>query len=156
MLRSALITVGLLFLAAGLQATWPGGLSPLGVRPDLVLLFSLAAGLQLGALPGMLIGFAAGTILGALGAHDLTTHVITCTTAGFVGGVMSERLHVDRFVVPAIAAGAFSLAAWPAQAWLAGQSLPTAAVLTSQAAYNTVLSPLFLQIARAARPDRPQ
>jgi len=154
MLRRVLIAVALLFLAAGLQATWPGALSPLGVRPDLLLLFSLAAGLQLGTWPGMFVGFAAGVILGALGAHNLTTHVVTCTTAGFVGGLMSERLHVDRFVVPAIAAGAFSLAAWPAQALLTGQSLPAAAVLTSQAAYNSLLSPLFFQIARVARPDR--
>jgi cell shape-determining protein MreD len=118
------------------------------------LLFSLAAGLQLGTWPGMFVGFAAGVILGALGAHDLTMHVVTCTTAGFVGGLMSERLHVDRFAVPAIAAGAFSLAAWPAQALLTGQSLPTAAVLTGQAAYNSLLSPLFFQIARVARSDR--
>jgi rod shape-determining protein MreD len=154
LVRSGLIVVALLIAAAGLQATWPRVLSPAGVRPDLLTVISLAVGLQCGPWAGIIVGFAAGLIGGSVGASALGAQVAARAVAGYLGGLVGERLHVDRVLVPAVAAGVFTLAAWALHAALAGAGLAPGGAIGLQAAYNGVLGPLLCAIARPVRLDR--
>jgi len=154
LVRSGLIAAALLIAAAGLQATWPRVLSPAGVRPDLLTLISLAVGLYSGPWAGIIVGFAAGLIGGSVGSSALGAQVAVRASAGYLGGLVGERLHVDRVVVPALAAGLFSAAAWGLHAALAGGALAPAGAIGLQAAYNGALGPLVCAIARPVRLDR--
>lgn len=89
-----------LVLALALQTTVLNALSIGGVKPDLVLVVALCAGLIAGPGPGAVCGAAAGLLEGYAQGQHLGSLGISRAVAAFIAGMVETRLLRDRVVVP--------------------------------------------------------
>lgn len=106
-----LVFLGALALALALQTTLLNALSIHGVKPDLMLVVAICAGLlggpgtgaAVGAVAGMMEGFAQASHVGSLG--------LTRALAAFMAGTIETHLLRDNVVVPVVTVSLGSLVA---------------------------------------------
>ncbi|HIE50703.1 MAG TPA: rod shape-determining protein MreD [Armatimonadetes bacterium] len=150
----ATLVLGLhLFLAAGLQvavlAFWPAK-----VRPDLLLIWPLVAGVLYGPRLGMLAGFGGGLWLFALQGFYPGSFLLSHTTTGYLAGLVGQRFFKENWVVHVLTVGGgtfisegiffvLSLQVGLADWW------PT---VWREALYNALLTPLAFVALRRLSP----
>lgn len=79
------------------------------VKPDLVLVLVVSTGFLKGYKEGALAGFLAGIMVGIISANIWGVYTLVYSLAGFVSGVISERVEPDAFIVPSVSISLISL-----------------------------------------------
>ncbi len=95
----------LLFLGIVMQSTIFSHLELFGIRPDLVLLVTMSAGLLRGVLEGVLTGFVGGFMLDILHGQFLGLEALGKMAVGYAMGLVSTRIFKDNILVPLVMAG---------------------------------------------------
>ena len=85
-----------------LQCSWPNSLDFYGLRPDLIMLVVLFAGLRHGSLLGMALGAIGGLFQDMYSPQDLGLNMFLKSTVGFTIGYIRKRLAYDNNLVVAI------------------------------------------------------
>jgi len=105
------IVIGAMIIALALQTTVLHAVSIGGVKPDLVLVVALCAGLIVGPGAGALFGACAGLLEGyAQGAH-IGSLGLSRALAAFLAGTVETHVMPDNVIVPMITVFLGSLAA---------------------------------------------
>ena len=95
----------LLFVAVLLQVSVLSAYSPLGGRPDIVLVLLLSIALLRGSIFGAAAGFAAGLLIDTANLDTLGFTSLLLTVAGFWIGRYGETTARDRFHAPYVSVG---------------------------------------------------
>ena len=82
-----------LFVAAGMQAAFASRLTFFGGQPDFILTVALAAALLSDASTGCLVGMAGGLLSAATVGETVGTFLVSRTIAGFIAGLLTNRLY---------------------------------------------------------------
>lgn len=146
-----------------MQTTWMAEIAPFGVPGDLMLLLTIAVGLEAGAIRGATAGFAAGFAMDLFVITPLGLTAFTYMVVGYVVGSALQGMLRSIPWFPPIAAAVASVAGislYVIVGNLLGQqfrlpNLPTVMIVT--ATLNTVLIMPTLYLARwieRAAPDR--
>ena len=98
-LRKSLIWFLIIFAASLIQTSFLAVLEPIGAVPDLVLLVSMGAGYFVSRYQGAIFGLASGVIIYALGDIGLAFLPIVYALAGFLAGVLVEKIFKGKFAV---------------------------------------------------------
>jgi rod shape-determining protein MreD len=72
------------------------------VKPDLLLLFVISVGLIKGYREGVIVGAMAAVLCSLLSWNLLGVYLLGYCLAGFVTGLVPERINADNFIVPLI------------------------------------------------------
>lgn len=105
------VVIGAMIVGLALQTTVLHAVSIGGVKPDLVLVVALCAGLIVGPGTGALIGACAGLLEGyAQGAH-IGSLGLSRALAAFLAGTVETHVMPDNVIVPMITVFLGSLAA---------------------------------------------
>ena len=99
-----------LLLAVAGTAVWPAGLAARGWVPDLLLLVTVAAGLQGRGRTGFLVGVLAGLLAGPLSLEPFGWDAALLGSAGLVTASLRTYLRGDHPGVQAVLAGGLALA----------------------------------------------
>lgn len=140
---------------AVLQTSGTGAPGPAGLRPDLLLLFVLAAGMRDGEGAGALWGIALGFVQDTFSAGLPGTGVLTKGLAGFAAGSLRERLDCENpntqgliAVAATLADGALHLALRTVLSEGAGFLVPLLGAVAPAAALHGALLPAGIAGAR--------
>jgi rod shape-determining protein MreD len=140
---------------AVLQTSAPGGSGPAGLRPDLLLLFVLAAGMRGGEGAGALWGIALGFVQDTFSAGLAGTGVLTKGLAGLAAGSLRERLDCENpntqalvAVLATLADGALHLAVRTVLSEGSGFLVPLLGAVAPAAALHGALLPAGIAAAR--------
>jgi rod shape-determining protein MreD len=159
MIRSVALSTILLVGCGLAQSTWFGGISILGVVPDLALVVLIWVSYRNGLVEGPACGFLSGLAEDFLSASPLGFHAFIRTAVASAASLLHGIFYVDKILLPivlgvagtlakAIAAGALHL--------LFGSAAHVYSIfgktLWIEAAYNGVISPLvFLALTPLSR-----
>ncbi len=91
-MRRLIISVFVLFAAAGIQGNIPGWMTIAGAKPDFILIALIAAALTLDPPSGAVLGFVAGIIHGSVVGESLGSFIASRTIIGFLAGMAKVRL----------------------------------------------------------------
>ncbi|MCE1246082.1 MAG: rod shape-determining protein MreD [Firmicutes bacterium] len=72
------------------------------IKPDLVLLFAISAGLLKGYREGALVGIIGGVMTGLVSWNPWGIYILGYSLAGFIAGALTEKIEPDNIVVPLI------------------------------------------------------
>ena len=86
-----------------IQSVFLSKIMPLGVVPDIALIFLIAASWRYGSIIGEISGFIIGIGLDSLGLAPLGFHAFLFTLIGYLFGRMYESVAPGPFVLPVIA-----------------------------------------------------
>lgn len=103
MRRAAAVHAGLALAALVLQASVLPHLQVAHVRPDLLLVLCLMAGLTHGPRAGALTGFWIGLAQDLLAGRFLGLFILSKAALGALGGFAAQRIYRDRVIVPGLA-----------------------------------------------------
>lgn len=73
------------------------------VRPDLLLILSVLAGLAFGPKDGLGVGLAAGLLQDVVAGRFIGLFTLAQAGAGYLAGLAAREIYRDRFVAPALA-----------------------------------------------------
>jgi rod shape-determining protein MreD len=79
------------------------------VKPDLLLLFVISVGLVKGYREGTIVGAMAALVCSLLSWNLLGVYLLGYCLAGFITGLVPERINTDSFIVPLISGVAGTL-----------------------------------------------
>lgn len=79
------------------------------VKPDLVLLFVISVGLLKGYREGAVTGALAGLMAGVLSWNIWGLYSLVYSLAGFISGLVPEKVEPDNFIIPLISGAAGSV-----------------------------------------------
>lgn len=74
-----------------------------GVRPDLMLIATISAGLLLGREHGVGVGFFAGLLQDLASGNIFGLSVLAKTTAGYLAGLMERKVFKENILLPLMA-----------------------------------------------------
>jgi rod shape-determining protein MreD len=109
MLRIALTAAIVTYVLAVVQVTLGARLAVWGVSPDLLLLWTICAGLLGVPQAGALVGFGSGVLQGALVQSQLGAYAISKILAGTAAGLLGRRVFRDNWLVPSLAAAVLTV-----------------------------------------------
>jgi rod shape-determining protein MreD len=109
MLRTVLIAAVATYALAVVQTTLGARLAVWGVPPDLLLLWTIGAGLLGGPQVGAVVGFGSGVLQGALIQSHLGAYAVSKILAGVAAGLLGRRVFRDNWLVPSLAAAALTI-----------------------------------------------
>jgi rod shape-determining protein MreD len=72
------------------------------IKPDLVLLFAISAGLLKGYREGTLAGILGGIAVGMVSWNPWGIYILGYSLAGFMAGALTEKIESDNIFVPLI------------------------------------------------------
>ena len=148
-----------LLLAAALivQASFLPLLAVNGVRPDLLLLVVVSAGLLFGREQGVGMGFFAGLLQDLAAGNIFGVCVLSKTATGYMAGLMERNVFKERFLLPVLAvavATVFNNAVMLTVVFVLGFEVELPAALTNTffvMGYNTVLAiPVYRLVSKVA------
>lgn len=102
MLRTNLYWITLVLVTALVEVTWLGAIRIGGVVPDVILLLVVYFGMTNSSERAMLTGVIGGIIQDVASGTGLGHHVLALAVAGYVAGMLAERLLIEN---PAVKAG---------------------------------------------------
>ena len=162
-MRRALPTIGVVAVAALLQA----GLAPYvaigGVTPNFLLIVTVTLALLEGPVAGCSVGFACGLVFDLLGAGPIGPMALVLTVTGYLAGLLHENMFAEGWLLPMTVLAVAALGSEIAYGIIlivlgAGGPLLVAFAtkMLPAAVYNTALGLLFYPLlARILRHDRP-
>jgi len=154
MARSVASAIVVSYALAVFQATVGGRLAVAGVAPDLLLVWTVCLGLLGGPRAGTMAGFACGALEGSLLQRMIGALAVGKGLSGLAAGTISTRMHREHWLVPAIAAGALTVANELVFLALADGSaglVQAGRVVGVRTMYHAVLAPVMLAIAARGR-----
>ncbi len=154
MIRSAIAGIVIAYALAVIETTLGSRLAVAGAAPDLLLVWTVCAGLLGGPRVGMVIGFAAGATEGALLQSLIGPLAIGKGASGFAAGAISTKLSREHCLTPAIAAALLTVindVAFIALAGAQGSWLFSARTIGLRALYHALLTPFAYAAASRAR-----
>jgi rod shape-determining protein MreD len=152
-LASAALALALLALQTSGVGGWP-----LGMRPDLVLMFVLATGMRRGETAGALWGVALGFVEDTFSAGLPGANILTAGLLGYAAGMLRDRLDCDNPNTQALVAAIATLVQGATQLILlevfsagSGVLAPFLGTVAPAAAVNGALLPAAAALGRSLR-----
>ncbi len=153
MLKTVLVSTGIVVLLVIAQSTWFHAIAILGVVPDLALVTLVYVSFRNRGVEGQIAGFLSGIVQDFISAAPLGLNALVKTFSGFCFGLVAGSFYLDRIFLPllfgvvatllkALMLGVASLA-FPGSVHAYDLASPT---LWVEAGYNGLASPIVFFI----------
>ena len=146
-----LILVGAFFVIV--QSVFLADILPLGLVPDIALLFILVSSWRNGPMSGIVCGFCIGLTSDALGLAPLGMHAFLYTLIGYLFGRLRGNIGPGGIIPPFIAAAIATAIKYSCAyllGWILQMDSGTERFISMKTLYemglNAVIAPLFFQI----------
>lgn len=156
---SLAISTALVVLVGILSTNVLGFTEIAGVQPDLVLIIVVFNGYKSGPMQGQVSGFCGGIVEDLLSTAPLGFHALIRMVMGAVSGLPRNRLYLDAILLPVLFVFVATLmkgvlAAAIGVVFGVGEVFPRlfTGPFFLEAAYNSVLAPIFFALINAFRP----